>query len=529
MAEPASSPEAVLSSRYRIERELGRGGMATVYLATDEKHGRHVAVKVFRGDVAAAVGTERFLREIQITASLNHPHILPLLDSGDASGLLFYVMPYVPGGSLRHLVAGPERIPTESVLRIAREVASALDHAHAQGVVHRDIKPENILFNAGLAVVADFGVARAVSLAPRDHRTRTGVAVGTLGYMSPEQAIGSGDVDARTDVFSLGCVVYEMLTGGTPASWPLPDDVRLGRLSDVPTAHRARLDELPGRVEQVLARALALKPQDRYATAGEMVAALVTASERTPALSEEQVQRLLDRAAELQAREPLDGASLTMGAVEQVAAQVGIPPAHVRQAARELAVPGPVGRVPARRPQPPFLPSGRHATAPAGLSPHEGKWDHLVHSRIVEGEVPDDAFPMLAEQIQAVLGIEGHASVLGGSLTWSPATQSEDSRSVVVTVRAKGGATEVVVHEEFGMRGVQKLSIPAGILSGGLVGLGVGALFGLPPAGALPGALIGAAAAIRGSTSLMKRWRRPQLEELADRLAELAAEAARRK
>ncbi|NJD20104.1 MAG: serine/threonine protein kinase, partial [Gemmatimonadetes bacterium] len=180
----------VLSSRYRLAREVGRGGMATVYLATDEKHGRPVALKVFRGDAAAAVGAERVLREIEITAALNHPHILPLLDSGEADGLLFYVMPYVPGGSLRRLLNGPERIPVESVLRIAREVASALDHAHAEGIVHRDIKPENILFNAGLAVVADFGVARAVSLAPREHMPRTGVAVGTLGYMSPEQAIG---------------------------------------------------------------------------------------------------------------------------------------------------------------------------------------------------------------------------------------------------------------------------------------------------------------------------------------------------
>jgi len=528
MSVPESLASA-LASRYRLERELGRGGMATVYLATDEKHGRPVALKVFRGDVAAAVGTERFLREIEITAALNHPHILPLLDSGDADGLLFYVMPHVPGGSLRRLLTGPERIPAESVLRIAREVASALDHAHAQGVVHRDIKPENILFNAGLAVVADFGVARAVSLAPRDHRTRTGVAVGTLGYMSPEQAIGSGEVDARTDVFSLGCVVYEMLTGGTPASWPLPDDVRLGRLSDVPAAHRARLDELPGRVEQVLARALALKPQDRFATAGEMVAALVAASKRTPALSEEQVQRLLDRAAELQAQEPLEAGSLTMGAVEQVAAQVGIPPEHVRRAAREMAVPGPSGGVPARTTRPFSLQPARPAPAPAGLSPHEGKWDHLVYTRIVGEELPDSAFPALAEQIQAVLGIEGHSSVLGGSLTWSPATQNEDSRGVVVTVRAKDGATEVVVHEEFGMRGVQKLSIPAGILSGGLVGLGVGALFGLPPAGAVPGAFIGAVAAIRGSTGLMKRWRGPRLEKLADRLAEIAANAVSKK
>ncbi len=269
-----------------------------------------------------------------------------------------------------------------AALRITREVASALDHAHAQGVIHRDIKPENILLNAGLAVVADFGVAVAVSLAPRDHMTRTGVAVGTLGYMSPEQAIGSDGVDGRTDVFSLGCVVYEMLTGGTPASWPLPEDVRLGRLGEVPVEHRTRLDEFPGRVEQVLTRALALKPSDRFATAGEMSAALVDASEHTSVLTDEEVRRLLDRAAELQALEPLDPeGGLTLGAVEQVAAQVGIPPQHVRQAARELA--GTEAHAVVRARGDLLADRSQRPSAP------EGKWDHLVFSRIVDGEVPE--------------------------------------------------------------------------------------------------------------------------------------------
>ncbi|HSW31451.1 MAG TPA: serine/threonine-protein kinase [Longimicrobiales bacterium] len=520
MEAEASAPITVLAGRYRLTAEVGRGGMATVYLATDEKHGRKVAVKVFRGDVAAAVGADRFLREIQVTAALNHPHILPLLDSGEADGLLYYVMPYVAGGSLRRLLIGGEGIPMEALLRIVREVASALDHAHAQGVVHRDIKPENILFNAGIAVVADFGVARAASLAPREHMTRTGVAVGTLGYMSPEQAIGSGEVDARTDVFSLGCVTYEMLAGGTPASWPLPDDVRLGRLTDVPPAHRARLDELPGRVEQVLARALALRPLDRFATAGEMVAALVAASERTPALSEEQVRRLLDRAAELQAREPLDAGSLTMGAIEQVAAQVGIPPEHVRQAAQELSVPGSramIGATPA------------HAPVPrAPLFPAE-RWDHAVLARIVQGEIPDSVFPAMAEEIQGALGIEGHSSVLTGSLTWSPATQSEDARRIVVSVRVKDGGTQVVVHEEFGPFGWRRVLIPAGIVLGALVGMGVGVVTGIGPAGMVLGVAVGLPTAIYGTVWADKQNRRPKLEELADRLAELAADATRRK
>ncbi len=214
----SGGPQGSLASRYFLEREVGRGGMATVYLAKDLKHGREVALKVIRPELAAAVGTERFLREIEITAGLNHPHVLPLLDSGAPDGLLYYVMPYVAGGSLRPLLESDTEIPLEAVLRIAREVASALDYAHNRGVVHRDIKPENILFNEGLAVVGDFGIARAVSSAPREKVTRTGAALGTLGYMSPEQALGMGEMDARTDVYSLGCVIYEMLVGGTPAS-----------------------------------------------------------------------------------------------------------------------------------------------------------------------------------------------------------------------------------------------------------------------------------------------------------------------
>ena len=508
MTNPQAPSQPLLADRYRIEGELGRGGMATVYLAQDTKHSRKVALKAFRRDLAAAVGPERFLREIEITAGLNHPHVLPLLDSGDASGLLYYVMPYVAGGSLRRILAGGQPIPLEAVLRIVREVASALDYAHGRGVVHRDIKPENILFNEGLAVVGDFGIARAVSQAPREHVTRTGVAVGTLGYMSPEQALGTGEVDARTDVFSLGCVAYEMLTGGTPASWLLPDDVRLGRLSDVPMAHRTRLDALPGRVEQVLARTLALRPADRFAGAGEMAEALVTASERTPAFSEEQVRRLLDRAAAIQALEPLEEGALTIGAVEQVAAQVGIPPEHVRQAAHELA---------AREP--------RGGAASASRAP-EVKWGNVVITRVLEGEAPESAFPPIVEEIQNHVGILGHASVLAGSLTWSPATQSEDSRRLVVSIRAKNGSTHVTIHEEFGAGGLRKMAFPAGSIAGALTGMGIGALVGLGPVLAIPGLAVGLTAAILGSVRIEARLRRPGLQALADRLAQMVRDAA---
>ncbi|NJD11301.1 MAG: serine/threonine protein kinase, partial [Gemmatimonadetes bacterium] len=304
----------IVAGRYELLREVGRGGMATVFLGNDLKHHREVALKVLRPDLAAIVGAERFLREIEITAGLNHPHILPLLDSGADEGVLFYVMPYVAGGSLRLLLSGGQ-VPLDAITRIAGDVASALDHAHARGVIHRDVKPENILFNEGLAVVADFGIARAVSGAAAGRLTTTGLSVGTLGYMSPEQALGTSELDARTDVYSLGSVVYELLMGATPAAWPSAEDVTLGRFDELPPEHRNRLDGYPGRVEQVLVRALALRPQHRYTSAGEFASALAAASQRTLPFTDEQVRQLLQRAAELQAAAPEPPpAGLTIGA-----------------------------------------------------------------------------------------------------------------------------------------------------------------------------------------------------------------------
>ncbi|MGD8866259.1 MAG: serine/threonine-protein kinase, partial [Gemmatimonadales bacterium] len=420
---------APLPDRYAIEREIGRGGMAIVYLARDLKHSREVAVKVLLPKLAAAVGAERFLREIEITAQLNHPHILPLLDSGAADGLLYYVMPHVPGGSLRHLLTSDERLSIETVLRITREVASALDYAHGRGVIHRDIKPENILFSEGLAVVADFGIARVATGAAREGLTRTGIPVGTPGYMSPEQALGTGELDARTDVYGLGCVVYEMLVGSTPAVWPGTEDVRLGRLSDVPAGHRERLDALPGRIEQVLTKALALRAADRFAEAGELSTALVAASERTPSLSQNEVRRLLDRAARLEAEQPTSAGALSLGAVEQVAAEVGIPPEHVRRAARELD-----------RSEPAPAPVSPRTYKPSAFDPRGNK---IKFDRMVDGEVPESAYAAMVDEIQARLDVVGHASVLAGSLTWSPATHGEASRNVVVTVTPREGRTHI--------------------------------------------------------------------------------------
>src|SRR6059036_3826222 len=201
-----------LAGRYAVERELGRGGMATVFLAEDLKHRRPVAIKVLHAELAAALGAERFLREIEIAARLQHPHILPLYDSGAAGGVLYYVMPYVEGESLRDRLDRDKQLGLEDALRIATEVAGALAYAHSRGIVHRDIKPENIMLSGGTAVVADFGIARAVSAAGEgQHLTQTGTIMGTPAYMSPEQASGSAEIDGRSDEYSLACVLYEML------------------------------------------------------------------------------------------------------------------------------------------------------------------------------------------------------------------------------------------------------------------------------------------------------------------------------
>ena len=216
MSAQAHRLTTALADRYRIERELGAGGMATVYLAHDIKHERDVAIKVLHPDLGAALGGERFLSEIRTTARLQHPHILPLLDSGEADGLLYYVMPLVRGETLRARLERERQLPIADARRIAREVADALQHAHAQGVIHRDIKPDNILLQDGHALVADFGIALAVQSAGGQRMTQTGLSLGTPQYMSPEQAMGERTIDARSDLYALGAVTYEMLVGEVP-------------------------------------------------------------------------------------------------------------------------------------------------------------------------------------------------------------------------------------------------------------------------------------------------------------------------
>ena len=216
MSDPITRLNAALEGRYRIESELGEGGMATVYLADDIKHERKVALKVLKQELAAVVGAERFLAEIKTTANLTHPHILPLFDSGEADGFLFYVMPHIEGESLRDRLDREHQLPVDDAVQIAKNVAEALDYAHRQGVIHRDIKPANILLLDGKPVISDFGIALAVGAAGGHRLTETGLSLGTPHYMSPEQATGDGNVGPATDMYALGCVLYEMLVGEPP-------------------------------------------------------------------------------------------------------------------------------------------------------------------------------------------------------------------------------------------------------------------------------------------------------------------------
>lgn len=530
MAELIEVLRSGLADRYEVDRELGSGGMSTVFLARDLKHDRQVALKLLRPDLASAVGADRFLREIKLTASLNHPHILPLLDSGEIDGLVFYVMPYVSGGSLRaRLAAGT--LPVEQATAVAEQVAAALDYAHRAGVVHRDVKPENILFSEGLAVVADFGVARAVSTVDRQTLTRSGFPVGTLGYMSPEQAAGRTDLDERTDVFSLGCVVYEMLVGGTPAGWPGPEDARLGRFLDAPAAHRARLDLLPGRVEQCLTRALALRAADRFASPEAFAEALAAAAAGSAAVPDADVRLILARASELDNERPAlvgrDRAALTIGSLEQAAAEVGIAPDQVRDAARDVLRSSESADAAVRRiaTEPATPPVWRRATRFPKAPDVSFAKERLTAQRTVEGEIDPRVYPIAVDAIQEELEIVGHVSTIGRTLTWSPARQGTESRQIVVTVRPRDGSTELHLEEQIEMAGWRIFAPGWGAGAGAVFGLAMAAMLGLHEEAililALPGAVFGALATVRGMINTKAQNAGPQLQRVLDRLTDL--------
>ena len=271
MSDLQSRLEAGLTGRYSLERELGQGGMALVFLARDLRHDRKVALKVLRPEISVEVGAERFLREIKLAAGLTHPHILPVYDSGQSDGLLFYVMPNMEGRSLRERLEAEKQLPLDEALRITREVATALDYAHRNKVIHRDIKPENILFHEGNAMVADFGIGKALSNTAT--MTQTGLAIGTPAYMSPEQASGEHEIDGRSDIYSLGCVLFEMLSGEVPFTGPTAQAIMSKRfLSPVP--HVKAVRDVPEGIDALVTKSLARNQVDRFATAAQFADAI---------------------------------------------------------------------------------------------------------------------------------------------------------------------------------------------------------------------------------------------------------------
>jgi hypothetical protein len=521
---------AALGDRFELHHVLGRGGMATVYRARDRRHPRDVAVKVLRPDLAATLGAERFLKEIEIAARLVHPHILALHDSGEAAGFLYYVMPYIEGGSLRQELERGPRLPPGRALAVAGPMADALGYAHRMGVVHRDIKPENILFAQGHPVVADFGIAKAVSTAGGAPLTRTGFPVGTPGYMSPEQAVGLTELDARTDVYSLAVVVYEMLVGETPGHWPSEESVRQGRLLEAPAAHRAVLGALPSHVEGALARALATRADDRTATPAELLAGLrgearVASARRR--YSEEEVQEILRRAAEAEARAPTQDGALTIGGIEQAAAEAGIAVERVRDAARVVTSKDRAeGRAVA-----PVDATGQLPDPSPGLTRLFGAPTVLAYERILEGELPESEFPLLIEECRAAFGQVGQVNTLGRSVSWNLIRGASGAgRDVQVLVSVRGGRTRIQVREALG-------NLAGGIfggVGGGVGGGGLGPVIAIfveglkTPAAlavAIPAWVLTALATSRTLYHYTVRRRRRQLAELMERLVKAASEA----
>ncbi len=512
MSELLEQVSSALADRYRIDSEIGRGGMATVFLAEDLKHHRQVAIKVLHPELAATLGADRFLREIEITARLSHPFILPLLDSGEAGGHLFYVMPFVAGRSLRDRLADDRPPLIEEVLFITGQVASALDYAHRQEVIHRDVKPENILLSEGHSLVADFGVAGAIATAGESRITRGGIPVGTPGYMSPEQATGSTNISPRTDVFGLACLVYEALVGGTPEQWPSEEALRLGRFTDASPEHRAGLDRLPGRVEQVLVGALAIRPEDRFASPGEFSKSLAQAAGGTAKLDPDTTQEVLERASELDFESSAVEGALSIGTIEQVAAEAGIAPDHVRAAIQQV---GP-------------------ATSGTEIDMRAEK---ISAKRLVEGEISASEHEALAAEIQRTIGQAGHVTSLGRSFTWTSTSQGSGDPRVLVTITAEDGQSRILVEQGRGNDLTRYIAPPLAAVGGATLGMSLVALLFAGDTGAAAGGIAlvvtgGTFAVGSAMTAAHAMWARfrnrsiPQVEQLAGQLAESVSRKA---
>jgi hypothetical protein len=505
-----------IRDRYVVEREIGAGGMANVYLAQDVRHGRAVAIKVLKPELAASLGAERFLKEIEIAARLTHPHIIPLHDSGEAAGFLYYVMPFIEGESLRTRLVRETCLEPAAALGIVENVGDALSYAHRHGILHRDIKPENILFAEGHPMIADFGIARAVSTADGANLTRTGLALGTPGYMSPEQAAGERDLDARTDVYSLGCVLYEMLLGEPPAMWQSDESLKLGKFTDVPERHQARLREICRPVERALVRALAIRARDRFETVDAFLLALRAQEGASRRYSDREVEEIVRRAAEEQVAHPTEE-GMSLRTVQQIADQVGISPERVARAARRLEARGP---------------AASPADAGAGARWLGGPMQ-IATERVVDGEVPESRYDDIVDEAEATFSTEGQAGTLGRSLTWrTKKPVLGKRRAVQVHVTPRGGQTRIQVQERLGELAV---TLYGGILVGGGIGgvatiLAIGVAWlghGLEPGLLSVGWFGGMYALTRWVFRLASRGKRADLEKLSDRIAGIAAESAR--
>ena len=501
-----------LAGRYDLGAVIGEGGSAVVLCARDLRHQRDVAVKVLRPELAASIGHERFLREVEIAGRLTHPHIVPLYDSGVAEGFVYYVMPNVAGGSLRGLLRRAGTLRLGHAVSIAAQVADAIGYAHLQGVVHRDLKPENILVAGAHVYVVDFGIAKALLAAGGETLTRTGYAVGTPGYMSPEQAAGVRDLDERTDVYGLGCVVYEMLVGEVPGVWITDAALRVGRFRDASAAHRVRLDGLPGRVEQALTRALALKTSDRWDTVEAFAESLAAAAQGPLSrYSSAELRAIVGRAAELEAGRTTDEKTYSVGSVERIAAEVDIPLEDVRRAMDELGyAPAAAATMVPAAPLP--VPAPAVTRVPASVDVE----------RVVEGELSARAFDELTRTLQDTLG-PGRATVFDGQLTWRTENASGSASTVEVTVTPRGGKTRLhLAAWQWRVRG-RFAAAGVGALAGGAFGSILGFLISGGSAAVAPWFLVaGTAAGVmvfsRAARIMESDGETARLNALADRL-----------